>query len=302
MAALGADEPLRGIPLEAVAIGMAFLPFAVFMAAQLQIALAADRHRTYAIASLANMLLYVALAAVLTPLIGLEGAVLGSAFPNAVVAVALVISARRSFGAPSPGWWRAKTTSLRRAVAFGSKSYASYALNLITQRVDIFILNGVAAQAVVGEYTVAVAVTMLGLLVPRSLAMAVLPRVASLADDEWAGGQDLVVRKAARHGMLIAAVSAVGLALGVLLIPILYGSDFSGAVTPGLILVPGVAMLGASAVLAGGMTGKGRPEYALYTGLIVTPPTLLGYWLAIPAFEAEGAAVASTVSYPRACC
>jgi O-antigen/teichoic acid export membrane protein len=81
------------------------------------------------------------------------------------------------------------------------------------------------------------------------------------------------------------------------LIPLVYGEEFSPAVELGLIFVPGVAALAVQGVLTSVIVGLGRPDYLLRVGLTVTPPTLAAYFLLIPALGAEGAALASTLSY-----
>ncbi|MDX6642090.1 MAG: hypothetical protein QOD76_52, partial [Solirubrobacteraceae bacterium] len=87
------------------------------------------------------------------------------------------------------------------------------------------------------------------------------------------------------------------LAVGLLLVPAVYGSGFEPAVEYGYILIPGVALFGVGSVLAAIVVGKGHPRYSLYNALIVTPPTLALYALLVPSLKGDGAALASTISY-----
>jgi O-antigen/teichoic acid export membrane protein len=297
VASLLSDGAFRGIPIDTFAIAMVALPFSLAFYFVTQLSLALERYVTYAVVVVGQMLVYVTGVATLTPFLGLDGAVASSTFALAVAAVGLHIWGRRTLPPARPGWLGRSAERLGHAARFGVKSHASGVLQLMNQRLDIFILNASAAQATVGHYTIAVAVTTIGLLAPRSLFMVVLPRVASLEDASSRAEQRMVLEKTARHAFILGAGTACLLVVGVLLIPLLYGSRFEPSVTPGLILIPGVAMLGVATVLAGATTGKGLPEYSLYTALLVTPPTVLAYLLLIPALEEVGAAVASTGSY-----
>jgi len=88
----------------------------------------------------------------------------------------------------------------------------------------------------------------------------------------------------------------LAIALEVLVVPI-YGEAFSGAVDLGLILLPGVALLGIAGVLAATIVGHGKPAYPLYVAIVTTPLTIVLYATLIPALDANGAALASTISY-----
>ena len=79
--------------------------------------------------------------------------------------------------------------------------------------------------------------------------------------------------------------------------PLLYGPTFSTTTALGFVLLPGTLLLGIAKVLASAITGRGRPRYALYAGLITVPVTLALYFALIPPYAAWGAAVASSASY-----
>ena len=76
-----------------------------------------------------------------------------------------------------------------------------------------------------------------------------------------------------------------------------YGPDFHDSIALGLIRLPGVALLGLTATLSATIVGRGHPEYSLYTALVATPVTIALYAVLIPAQEATGAALASSLSF-----
>jgi O-antigen/teichoic acid export membrane protein len=155
----------------------------------------------------------------------------------------------------------------------------------------------VAAAAVVGNYTVALAVAQIGLLLPRALSSVVLPRIATLHASEAVGEREMVESKSMRHGALLALGTGLLLCAAALVLPLVYGKDFTEARTLLLLLTPGTVALGLSAVLVATLLGHGRPHDLLVVSLISTPLALILYGLMIPPWEGEGAAIASSIAY-----
>jgi O-antigen/teichoic acid export membrane protein len=297
VAVLGQDSIFEGVPLGTLAPILVALPFGLSWTFTTAIALAGDHYELFAFTPLAANVTALVLACVLTPLAGLDGAVLAVAGSHVVTAVWLLGWGRRRLPRPRPGWLRRTRADLSRAVSFGFKSYLPTTLQLFNYRADLFVLNAVAAKATVGYYSIALLVTELGALMPRALAAVVLPRVASLDDEAGADEQHMVITKSVRHTIALLPLVSLVVVVGVLAIPLVFGSGFSDAIGPGLILVPGVAAIGLANVLSATVIGRGFPQYALYTALMVTPPTIGLYLLLVPTLDAYGAALASTASY-----
>jgi O-antigen/teichoic acid export membrane protein len=210
----------------------------------------------------------------------------------------IVGSRRRHRGAPPPP---AQPGRLRPALSFGIKSYSGNALQVLNYRVDFFVLSAVAGTAALGHYAVAVAVTTVLWLLPQALSDVLFPRVAALsavAGEDAEVQREFVETKSLRHATLACGVSAVVLAVALvtLVVPI-YGPDFHDSIALGLIRLPGVALIGVGAALSATVIGRGRPEYGLYSALIVTPTTMILYATLIPWLEATGAALASSLSF-----
>jgi O-antigen/teichoic acid export membrane protein len=183
-------------------------------------------------------------------------------------------------------------------MSFGIKAYAAGALQLVNYRLDLFVLSAVASTAVVGNYALAVALTSLLWLLPRAVSDVLYPRVARLSRGDEEGARELVERKSLRHTSLITIASVIAFvpALELLVVPV-FGAEFGPAVNLGLILLPGVAAIAVSGVLTAIVIGRGHPTYPLYGALVTTPVTIVLYATLIPALEATGAALASTLSY-----
>jgi O-antigen/teichoic acid export membrane protein len=287
----------RGVDLAAIVAGMAALPFMLGWTYSSYTALAMDRYEAYALAAAGQNTVALILSPVLALPLEVTGAVAAVTVSHAVTAVALLRWGSRALGAAPVGWLQETFGRAKQAVSFGLRANLSNVLQLLNYRADLFVLNAVATSADVGRYAVAVSITSLGQLVPRALASVVMPRVAALDTGTERATLDMVVVKSVRHSVLIAVGVSVLLALALLLVPFVYGRDFSEAVVLGLLLIPGIAFISVGGVLSATIIGRGYPQYALYNVLLITPPTLGLYALLIPAFDAVGAALASTGSY-----
>lgn len=287
----------EGLSVVLVLVVCAALPFALLWLFSSYIALAVDAYERYVVAPALQSAVALAGVAGLAAAFGIEGAIAGLAASHVVTAVAMVAWNRRRLPAdtvaPRPG-----LEPMREAVSFGVKSYSAHALQFLNYRLDLFILNAVAASATVGHYSVAISVTSAMWLLPSALSAVVFPRVAALTGSGDEAQRSMVEEKSLRHVAVITLLSALLLAGGLVgLVELVYGAEFRPAIELGLILLPGVSLLGIASVLSATTVGRGFPVYSLYTALISTPPTILLYVLLVPSYEATGAALASSVSY-----
>jgi O-antigen/teichoic acid export membrane protein len=280
------------------AIVVAAVPFSLSWLYVSFIALSTDQYEAFvlppAVQSASAMVFVTALA----PGSDVEGAIVGLTASHVVAAVGAGAWAQRRLPAGGP---RAERRQLRRAITFGLKGYAANALQMLNTRVDLFILSAVASTAIVGQYAVALAVATVLWLVPQALGDVLFPRVAALSQSEAADAgerRSFVETKSLRHAVIVVAASALVLAAAlVLLVVPVYGEEFEPAIEMGLIMLPGVALLGIGNILGATIVGRGRPEYSLYTALVSTPVSLALYAVLVPALLGEGAALAKSISF-----
>jgi len=290
------DSVLENVPLGTAAIAVAAVPFALSWTFSWSVALGADRYEWYALAYGGQALLVFVLVTALAVPFGLEGAVAGLVAAYVVAALTQLAVGRRRLGGKAP-LGHALARRVRYAVSFGLRAYVANSVTYLALRADLFILSAYAAAASVGHYAIALALTELVLLLPRSLAAVALPRVASLDASGETDHQRGVMIKSIRHSALVAVGAAALLAAVTPLIPLVYGSGFEDTVALTLLLIPGAAALGIAASFSSATSGKGKPEYSLYTSILVTVPSVVAYLLVIPKHGATGAAITSSVSY-----
>ena len=181
----------------------------------------------------------------------------------------------------------------KKSLGFGTQlSLATFA-GFLVYRVDQGILGYYVSIEQVGLYIVAVGLAERLKLLPNSIAMAFLPRLAN----------DLTNRQSQvpmvfRCTMIVSAGSmlVVGI-LGVPMIILLFGWDYSGAIPSFLLLLPGLAAIGGSSILASDLASREKPRYSVWVGyLALGVCIILNFWL-IPRIGIAGSAVASSVSY-----
>lgn len=284
-----------GLSTATTALVVAALPFALLWFYRSFVSLAVDRYEGYvmppAVQSGAAMMLVLGGGVVF----GLTGALAALTASHLVGALATLRAARglrQTSRGDEPG-------RLSRAVRFGLKGYAGNALQLLNVRLDVFVLSAAVGASAVGQLSVAVAVTGVMWLLPSALSEVIFPRVAALSASSDTGGQRAMVEtKGVRHSVVLIGAGAIVTSLALLfLVTPVFGDTFEPAIELGLILLPGVALFGIGQVLSAVIVGRGRPQYTLYTAMIVTPLTVLGYLLIVPALGATGAALVKSTSF-----
>ena len=182
----------------------------------------------------------------------------------------------------------------RQIVGYGFKSYWGNLSWLANGRLDQFIMSAVIGLDQLGLYAVAVSYATITFPLSGSFAMVLFPNVAA-SDREHAIEK---VKRVIKINLLSTGGSALFLALACpLILPLLFGADFSNSVKPALILIGGTVLLGSNYVLSDGLRGLGKPlvpSIGEAFGLVVT---IVGLFIMIPRYGIIGAAWVSVISY-----
>jgi O-antigen/teichoic acid export membrane protein len=295
--AIDSGEVFPGLDVATAALGLAALPFATGLLLGSYMALAVDRYEAFALAPAVQALTLLTATAALIPAFDLPGACAALLLSNAIAATTIWWINRRATEPPTPGWLARARIDLAQGVSFGIRGTATASLGILLQRADLFVVSAVAGRAATGHYAIALSLTTLQAILPRALSTVVFPRVAALDAASDRSQEEMVLIKAIRHGILLAAASGAVVAVGALAIPVVYGSEFEEAIPLTLILVPGGTAFGVTSVLSAAVLGKGRPGLLLRGALAVTPAGLILYVVAGVTVGVEGVAFASTFAY-----
>ncbi len=294
--AVASGSAFAGIDTGVALTALAALPPALLLTIFTQAAIATERYEAAAAIGLATAGLYVAGVAALAALFDLEGAVGGLLVGQVAGGLVALVWWRR--GGESRGFGGFDLARLRKAAAFGANIWFATAMVILVYRFDVFLLNAYAGSSEAGYYAVAIAVSgALGVL-PTALGSVLMPRLAALDSENDQRLLRETEARALRHTMLILLVTSVLLAVAIpAVIKPVFGAEFGPSVAPALILIPGSAALGLTNALYAALAGRGRPEFAFRVALAVTPIAIGIYFLLVPAFETEGAALGSSIAY-----
>lgn len=189
--------------------------------------------------------------------------------------------------------WR--TDFVRACLGYGIRAWAGNVMLQLSLRLDQVVLGMLQAPAQLGRYSIAVSLTERLWILPNAVGPILFNRVCGAEDRRQAERE---VERA--HRILVPSVAVGGVVLALLgwvLVPVLYGRDFSESATCIVLLLPGSLAMVSSKVLTKYLAGTGRPLLTTYATAAGGAVAALGYALLIPSFGARGAAVATSFSY-----
>jgi O-antigen/teichoic acid export membrane protein len=188
--------------------------------------------------------------------------------------------------------WRGDIALLRRMIVYGLKFHISILAGAIIIRADLLVVNHFRGAAEAGVYSVASQFALLLMLLPGVIATLLFPRVTSEQDAR--GETTCLVSRYTTLIMFVCCLAAVPLSL---LLPWIYGQAFADATRLLLILLPGVYLIGLESVLVQHFNALGLPRAIPLYWLATLVLNLILVFALVPRFGAQGAAIASTISY-----
>ena len=185
---------------------------------------------------------------------------------------------------------------VRKTLGYGWKAHLSNILAFVNYKADVFLTNLFLGPVAVGVYVIAVALAEQLWLISKAVSTVLLPRLSQLSSDEEERKQ--LTPLIARWVMLVTFCSGLMLAaVGGPFIAMVFGSDYSDALLPLWILLPGIVLTSASRVLANDIAARGRPELNMYSSVVVVFVNIVGNLILIPIYGLAGAAAATTFAY-----
>ena len=279
---------------ELIRIAAISIPFQLISLIGLNILLAFGKIREFNLLDLAGQS-FVLINAVLVLLVlkqGLETLVTlntaASILVSIVIALLLVISGKHLIQSR----WRADMALLRRMIGYGLKFHVSILAGAIIIRADLLIVNHFRGAAEAGVYSVASQFALLLMLLPGVIATLIFPRVNTEQDAR--GETTCLVSRYTTFIMFLCCLAAVPLSL---LLPLVYGPAFSDSTKLLLILLPGVYLIGLESVLVQHFNALGVPRAIPLYWVATLVLNLVLVFALVPRYGAQGAAIASSISY-----
>ena len=282
------------IPPELIRIASISIPFQLITLIGLNVLLAVGKVKEFNLLDLAGQSFVLVNAVVvllvlnggLGTLVTLNTAT--SILVSLAVAIILALSARNL----ARTTWRADVALLRRMIGYGLKFHISSLALAIILRADLFIVNHFRGPAEAGVYSVASQFGLLLMLLPGVIATLLFPRVT--AEQDARGETTCLVTRYTTFIMFLCCLAAVPFSL---VLPVLYGVAFADATRLLLILLPGVYLMGLGSVLVQHFSALGLPRAIPIYWVITLALNLILVFALVPRLGAQGAAIASTISY-----
>ena len=188
--------------------------------------------------------------------------------------------------------WRPDASLLARMIRYGIRFHIAILAGAIIFRADLLVVNHFRGAAEAGVYSIATQLGMLLMLLPGVIATLLFPRVT--AEQDARGETTALVTRHTAFVTLFCCLAAVPFSF---LLPLIYGAEFT-AVTPLLlILLPGIYLIGLESVLIHHVNALGLPRIIPFFWVVTLIINLVLVFLWVPRVGAQGAAVASTLSY-----
>ena len=224
---------------------------------------------------------------------GIRGAVLAWTLAHVLTAL-FALAASRSIWLPLSLVQLLDSFNLalaRLALTMG----AVQVVNLVSYRIELFVLDRYRGIGRVGVYSIAVQAGETLWLVAAAIAAAV---TAPCLQETGERAASLITRSALK-ALAYTAIIAVALgAVAPFLIPALLGHSFAGAATPLAFLLPGIVAYAPVTILVVYLSvRRGKPRLSLAVSVIGMTVTLAAALALIPRYGATGAALASTFGY-----
>ncbi len=298
LVSVAAEAPLRerllsDLPKGVFYLALVTVPFRLLANGFGSIARGIDRFRyenwSTFLLQLTNLL------AIVLTLVLLGGALLelmtGLALAYVTVVLGLVVAVVRQTGVGGA----LESSEMRDSLRFGLKTYAMTVTGRLHERIDIFMLAALLADPTqIAFYAVARAGIQVLQLLPNAIARVAYPQIAGLQNDDAAEFTCALVRQ----GLLFMAPTFLILFIAApSLLPLVYGAPYAASVTPFLLLLPAVMLLGMARVLARYFTGTNRHKPNIVTRLVSLVVNVGLNWMWIPEYGIAGAAAAALVSY-----
>jgi len=221
---------------------------------------------------------------------GLKAAIVVTAlYP--LVAVVLSGWALRNYMTFKPSEFSGRL--FKKSLGFGGLLSLTVFANFLTYRIGHGILGYMVSLEQVGLYVVAIGVAEQLRLLPNSISAAFLPR---LAND--ISGRQSQVPVVFRYTAVISTGSMLVIGMfGAPAMLVFFGWDYYGAIPSFLLLLPGIAVLGAASVLSSDLAAREKPKYSVWIGCIILVVNIVFSFVLIPSMGIAGAALASSIAF-----
>lgn len=191
---------------------------------------------------------------------------------------------------------KALPSYISKTLAYGWKAHLSNILAFINYRADIFLVNFFLTPVATGVYVVAVQITEKLWMLSQAASTVLLPKMSGMY-----GVPEARIRLAHKSFWVVSGLTALAglvgmLALFWLLVPV-FGEEYKDVFSVFLWLLPGIIAGAGSRIYANCIASAGKPEWNMYSSVLVVTVNVICNIVLIPTYGIIGAAIATTIAY-----
>jgi O-antigen/teichoic acid export membrane protein len=191
--------------------------------------------------------------------------------------------------------WKYHEGLMKSMVRLGLVNAVAIFVMQLNYRLDVLMLKKISTLEQVGFYAVAVQIAEQVWHIPYAIETIILSRSANTDDDERI---TRIVSVIFRFSMLAGlAASVIIYFVAPFLIPLIFGKEFTSSVPMIQAILPGILILVGFRILNSRLTGKGKPEVAIYTFVPALVVNFIANLFMIPRFGGMGAVWSTNISY-----
>ncbi|MCH2556022.1 MAG: flippase [Alcanivorax sp.] len=293
---LWSDTLFPGIPPLLLYLGLAGFPLTLLVAYLNTVLQGMEDFRAYNVTILLPP--YINLIAVVVALyglkIGVEGAMVAYIIGQLAGVLAAVVSLRRRADRTVSGTPAERYS--RTMLSYGWKAHLSNIVTFVNYRADIFLVNLLLSPASTGVYVIAVQIAERLWMLSQAASAVLLPRLSAMRDNPE-GRLALTNKGALAVTLATALISILAAAALYVLVEPVFGVEYREAVPAFLWLLPGIVAWAGARVQSNCIAAAGKPEWNMYSALVVVTVNLTGNALLIPDHGIVGAAWATSLAY-----
>lgn len=184
---------------------------------------------------------------------------------------------------------------LKRELKYGNIIFWAALFIYLNYRIDQVMIKFQLGDSELGIYSIAVSLAELVFLVPLSLTSAITGKLLNMNDDKQQKEKVLCLTiKGCLYLSIL--ISVIGF-LCTPLIPVIYGVEYSGAMSCFVVLLLGVCFASVAKVMAPYYLTGGQPRIHLFVTMLTVVVNVVFNIILIPKIGIIGAAIGSTISY-----
>lgn len=301
IAGMGVGWLILQLPLEyfqkaepqAFHISLTLIPLQLTSNSLIRLLTATRSFLTYTAFSLLNSTLLLFSIWVFIPIFGwgVQGAILAQVASWSTVVLSLLIY---YYGFTHVRWGYPKKNDIRSIIEYGVRNYFGKIANMANVQIGTVIIAFFASVEEIGWFAVAFAIVGRVTIIPDSLSVIILPRVA----EDQLKGHSVYVAQAARVTLLVSSVVLILIALfAEPFVRYLFSSEFLPVVPLLRLLAIGIAIRCGCKMFVPYFSGINRPGIASISVLlgVITNGILL--WILVPRIGIIGAAWSAVIGY-----